>query len=652
LSRAVPALLFSYLIACSGQPAAPLSADVTYTEDRQPCGDRSALRHVYFGDLHYHTRWSWDAYGYELTVSPAEAYAFARSGAKVLLPPLDPATGKGTREAALERPLDFAAGTDHSEFYGELRACTTPGLPGHDSASCAAFRGLGEQQVVAWGTQLALPQGKPRQADICGDDGEACRSAARTVWDEIKAAAEAANDRTGSCSFAALIGYEYTASPNITNQHRNVIFRNAKVPELPITYYEQPTAVGLWKELARQCLDAGAGCQALVVPHNSNWSNGTLYADSYITEQARAAGLDEQQAIQLRTRLEGVAEFFQHKGDMECMPGLSSRPAWAADPQCSFEKERFAPFDDCGEGTGVGGVRDWGCVSRLDFLRGLLGQRLADEKRLGLQLPIGVIGSTDSHNGTPGNTDERTWPGHVGVADDTPEERLGPGNSTHRGLVNNPGGLAAIWAVERSRDAIFEALLRREVYATSGTRIAVRFFGGYSLPDSLCQASDRAEQGYRQGVPMGGRLAAPAGGDGQPRFLVEATADSGTAAHPGTPLQQVQIVKVWLDAGGAAQERVVVVAGDPQNGASVDESTCEQRGTGATSLCGVWRDVDYVPGQAAVYYARVLENPSCRWSTRLCNGIAAGQRPPGCSDPNVQKVIQERAITSAITVSP
>jgi hypothetical protein len=386
----------------------------------------------------------------------------------------------------------------------------------------------------------------------------------------------------------------------------------------------------------------------VVVPHNSNWSNGTLFAGSYLVDQGKGVGLDEKQLLALRARLEPVAEIAQHKGDMECSPGL--REDWTADPQCTFEKIRTPPFEDCGEGTGSGGVKEVGCVSRLDFLRGFLAQRLGDGQRFNQLFPLGVIGSTDSHNGTPGNTDEASWPGHVGTVDDTPEERLGPGNSTHRGLNSNPGGLAAVWAFERSRDAIFEALLRRETYSTSGTRIAVRLFAGWELPDGLCQASDRVEQGYRKGVPMGGRLGARPSGAAL-RLLVEATADPGTASRPGTPLQQVQIIKAWLDASGQAREKVVTVA-DAGGTAGVDAETCKTSGGGASSLCAEWTDPELDPQRPAFYYARVLENPTCRWSTRDCNAVPLAGRPAVCSDPKVPKVIQERAITSAIWYTP
>jgi hypothetical protein len=636
--RWICALIASLIVAACTEEDNPISDEVTYTEQRQVCGDRDPLRKLLFGDLHFHTRHSWDAFGYQLAVTPAEAYTFARGANAVRLPPVG-----AEREVRIDRPLDFAGVTDHAELFGELQICRTPSKLGYDSAACISYRALGEPAVVAWGKTLIFPDGNARQKEICGDDGRACSAAAAEVWGEIQSAAEAAYDRSAACAFTSFVGYEYTATPSLINQHRNIIFRNDRVPTLPVTYFEQPRPLGLWQELQRQCLSGGAGCDVMVIPHNSNWSNGNLFSTAPVI-----AASDPPAMAALRAQLEPVAEVMQHKGDMECITELGG--AWRADPQCSFEKIRFPPFEDCGATPGVGGVQEMGCVSRLDYLRGVLLQGLVDEERLARNIyRLGFIGGTDSHNGTPGNTSERGWPGHVGDADGTPTQRLGPGNSTHRGLTNNPGGLAAVWAKERSRDAIFEALRSREVYSTSGSRIEVRLFGGWRYSDGLCAVGDRVEQGYRQGVPMGGVLQQRPS-DGAPRFFVEARADRGTTARPGTPLQQVQIVKGWLDAELRPQERVFVVAGDPASGA-VDTSTCQSSG-GVDRLCAVWTDPEFDPALRAFYYARVLESPTCRWSTWECIALPEGSRPAGCVDPRVQKAIQERAITSPIWYTP
>jgi hypothetical protein len=622
-----PVVIFctSLLAACS-EPDEPIpGGEVSYTEQRAPCGERDPLRRLYWGDLHVHTKSSWDAYAYGLTVSPDQAYAFGRGG-KLNLPPA------GSRQVMLDRPLDFVSLTDHSEFLGETRLCTTPGSAAYDSETCVNFRKLDAPAVTAWGLQLIIPEGNTRFPDVCGADGAACVDEARRVWKELGAAADRAYDRTDACSFVTFVGYEYTGTPKATNMHRNVIFRNASVIETPVSYYEAPDAWTLWSELDARCA-ATPACDVMVIPHNMNMSNGSMFFPDF---KPRAGLGSPAEAAALRARMEPVLEMFQHKGDQECAGGLAGE----SDPLCKFEKERPASIVDCEESVGWGGMNDQGCISRRDFLRGILAAGMAEQAGVGLNpFRLGVVGSTDSHNGTAGLTREKDWPGHVGFSDDTVLERLGPGNVTHRGLVNNPGGLAAVWAVERSRDAIFEAMRRREVYATSGTRITVRFFGGRGLPEDLCDRADWLERAYRAGVPMGGVLA---GGGGAPRFVVRAARDQKAA-----PLQQVQIVKVWLDSAGVAHHEVFRVAGDPKLG-TVDPATCKTDGAGEEALCAVWQDPAFDARHGAAYYARVLEVPTCRWSTWQCNGIPAADRPPGCSDARIQPVLQERAWSSPI----
>ena len=644
------ALALALLIAtpaCKEDEPRDDGSTVTYTEQRPACQVQQGQRQLLWGDLHAHTTYSWDAFGYDLMVTPAEAYQFAMGGT-VMLPPLDSA-GKGTRPARLERPLDFAGITDHAEFLGETHLCRTVGSASYNSDSCKSFRLKGTNAVSGWGMQLVAGSGQPRQKDICGADGKHCSEAAARVWKDIRAAAESAYDRTAACKFVSFVGYEYTATPKVSNMHRNVIFRNDKATTLPVSYYEAPHAYGLWKALAHQCLDKESGCDVMVIPHNSNWSNGMLF-DPELSRGDGGASLA--QALTLRARLEPLLEIFQHKGDMECRNGLSGMTG-ATDPLCAFEKLRQDPVPDCGEGTGFGGVQEAGCVSRLDFLRGALvkGMQLKD-KHGHNPYRVGVIGSTDSHNGTPGNTWESTWPGHVGVSDDTATERLGKGNMTHRGLINNPGGLAGVWAVENSRDAIFQAMRRKETYATSGTRIKLRFFGGWDMPQDVCsQKSDQAViAAYRAGVPMGGVL--PPRESGAPTFLLQAVHDAGTTARPGARLAGAQVIKLWLDSAGAAHQKVFDLLAPSASKTTVDPRTCKRTGQGVTDICSRWQDPEFKPGQPALYYARVVEDPSCRWSTWLCNQIDPTSRPAGCDSKTTQKVIQERAWSSAIWYQP
>ncbi|MBI3784147.1 MAG: DUF3604 domain-containing protein [Deltaproteobacteria bacterium] len=605
------------------------------------CPNRNALRNVYFGDLHVHTTNSFDAHMFDVRTTPPQAYRFAR-GEPASLPPLDN-DGNGTTTVHIDRPLDFAAVTDHSEYLGEVETCSTPGSPTYDSPTCQQFRSGGVADVRVFGINLTGSRPK-RFKDICGSDGSTCSDAAGTVWQREQEAAAAAYDR---CSFTSFVAYEYSNARSASTLHRNVIFRNDRVA-FPISVYEQNLPQGLWNELKQTCIDSGSGCDVLAIPHNSNESNGRMF----FVEYPGAQSLGEQRTqAQLRASIEPLVEVYQHKGSSECRNGLSGIIG-AADEQCEFEKRRPDPVFDCGDGVGQTGAAGGGCVSRLDYVRGALLAGLKEEIRIGANpYPLGFIGSTDTHNGTPGFTSEETFVGHRGTDDFDLKLRLGHGVLTDGGTVFSPGGLAAVWAEENSRSSIFDALRRKETFATSGTRISVRVFGGWDLPAGLCNNADMAQIGYDRGVAMGGTLPNRPTGAGAPTFVVSALRDPGSAARPGRQLQRLQVVKGWI-ADGAAHEQVYDIAGDADNGADVDLQTCMPRGPGADSLCQQWTDPSFDPALHAFYYVRVLENPSCRWNTYLCNSLAPADRQPACDDPTVPKTIQERAWTSPIWYRP
>jgi hypothetical protein len=375
-------------------------------------------------------------------------------------------------------------------------------------------------------------------------------------------------------------------------------------------------------------------------------SNGNLfYLDPGLPQAKRKA------LASLRERMEPLVEIFQHKGDSECRNGFVG--AGTEDPFCDFEKLRPPGAEVCDGEPGMGGMRLWGCSHPLDFVRNVLLEGLKAEADVGINpFRLGFIGGTDTHNGTPGLVNHLDFGGHIGSADDRPEERLGQGNVTHDGIINNPGGLTAIWAVENSRDALFEALRRREVYATSGPRIEVRFFGGWEYSaEGLCADPDSLpEAGYLGGVPMGGLLPPRVGND-SPVFAVFAHMDPGTEVAPGVPLQRIQVVKGWLDEAGDAHQAVYDVAGG-SSAATVDVETCERSGDGHDALCAVWSDPEFDPGEAAFYYARILENPSCRWSARRCLEVPPASRPELCESGVVPKVVQHRAWASPIFYVP
>ena len=636
----MPAPLLMSLISCGGEltPTPPSNAA------RAACTEHNPLRRVYYGDLHVHTTYSFDAHIFDVRTTPAQAYRFAR-GESVSLPPLD-ANGQGTQRLRLERPLDFAAVTDHSEFLGEVEACSTPGAATYDSPTCQVFRGEPYSAVRAFG--IAFTASLPRRfADVCGANNQECLMRASEVWTRIQQAADAAYDHSARCAFTSFVAYEYSAGPGASTLHRNVIFRNQHVP-FPTSVFEQRKPQGLWAELKATCIDAGTGCDVLAIPHNPNESNGKMFRVEY----PGATTLDAQrEQAAFRAAMEPLVEIYQHKGSSECLNGLSGLLG-QPDEQCEFERRRPPPIEDCGDGTGQTGTAGQGCVSRLDYVRGALLAGLQEDERLGVNpYRLGIIASTDTHNGTPGAVAEDTFIGHRGIDDGTPERQLGMGVLTDGGVLFSPGGLTAVWAEENSRDSIFDALRRKEVFGTSGPRIAVRFFGGWDLPANLCDDPNMLRTSYARAVPMGGTLAPQPTGNAAPTFLIAAMRDPGTTRRPGTLLQRLQVIKGWIETGAAHQE-VFDVGGDANNGATVDEGTCVPRGSGADSLCTVWSDPAFNTNQHAFYYVRVLENPSCRWNMFLCNRLPAEQRPAACSDPEVPKSIQERAWTSPIWYAP
>ncbi|MEX1364738.1 MAG: DUF3604 domain-containing protein, partial [Nannocystaceae bacterium] len=512
------------------------------------CDAYDPSRTVLWGDLHVHTAYSFDAWLHDVRIDPDQAYRFAR-GEAVDLPPLD-MRGNGTQTVQLDRPLDFAAVTDHAEFLAEVETCTQPGSAVFDTPLCTDYRANQNGALVTFGLQLGMASPQ-RFAEICGPGAIDCPQLAAEVWQRTVQAAQAHYDGGPGCEFTTFVGYEWSGMQSLSNLHRNVIFRGDQVPVRPLSYYEAPSAQALWDALDTECLEVD-GCDVLAIPHNSNWSNGRMFRVEY-----PGAGSEASQA-ERRAAMEPLVEVFQHKGDSECSNGVSGILG-APDELCDFEKMRVLPFDDCGDGIGSNGMVGGGCVSRRDFLRGALLEGLREQIRIGENpFEVGFIASTDTHNGTPGLVDEDAYVGHVGREEGTALGRLT--GEVPAGPRNGPGGLVAVWATENSRDAIFDALRRRETYGTSGPRITVRVFGGADLPADLCERGDFVAAGDASGVPMGGELSA---GDGPPRLAISALRDP-----QGLPLQRAQVVKGWVDAAGMAHVEVFDAAGG-DNGASV-----------------------------------------------------------------------------------
>ena len=624
---------------------------VVLPDDREPCAEQNPLRNPYFGDLHVHTQISFDANGYGTRARPRDAYRFAR-GEALDLPPYD-AEGNATRSLTLTRPLDFAAVTDHAEFFGLIDICIDESSAGYDSSTCRSYRD-GDPSMPDWGELTTLLVSPSMPARVCRTQPELCVERTEAVWQEIQAAAEEFQDRSSACEFTTFVGYEWTGNPMGVSLHRNILFRGRSVQRVPVSYLSAHTPDALFDRLEATCLDTDTPCDLLSIPHNGNLGAGQMFAPG--AEPFDAASAER------RARIEPLLEIYQHKGASECLPPGIDDPLVSDDELCRFEMYHpnlcgspGADPDDCvGACTGGGFGFLGGCVGPQDFARGALRNGLTELARIGANpWRLGFIGSTDTHIAAAGGVEEAPYPGHAGETEDAPTERLAlpPGALTY-GRTGSPGGLAVVWAEENSREAIFDAMRRRETYATSGPRIIARLFAGWGYPADLCDAMDQLEQAYDSGVPMGGELG-PRPADASPVFFVSALRDA-----LGAPLQRIQIVKGWLD-GDETREQVYEIAGDPSNGATVDEATCTPTGDGFDSLCETWTDPDFDPSVPAFWFARVVENPTCRWSRHACNAAgvdcaAVDESDPlwACCDPNVQHTIQERAWTSPIWYVP
>lgn len=626
----VVTLLALLLLGASSQ----LSAS-SETEARERCDHFTSARRPFFGDLHVHTRYSLDASTQGTQTTPAQAYQFAQ-GERIGVQPWS-ADGKAQRSLQLARPLDFAMVSDHAELIGEVEMCNNPEVTGHNSWQCRFYRAWPRGAFYLFNYMAAM---RASHLGLCGDDGELCDAAALAPWQEMQDAAETHYDRSSACAFTTFIGYEWTGVAPATggNLHRNVVFRNAQVPELPASYIDTPGETLLWDALENDCNDSDSGCQALVIPHNSNLSAGQMFP----LQRADGSPLDADYAAQ-RQRMEPLVEIMQHKGASECFyaPGITR------DELCAFEqlpRDNIARFNTPPQ-------PDTG------FLRDTWLQGLSQQAQTGINpFRFGVIASTDTHLGAPGAVAEDGFLGHGG--DGVPALKSVPPGLPDK-LEYNPGGLAVVWAEQNTRDALFTAMQRREVYGTSGPRIVSRLFAGFDLEPALCAAPDMAAQGYARAVPMGSDLG-PAPVGAAMTLLLAAQQDAGAGAEPGLPLQKIQVVKGWLDADGQRHERVYDAVGDAEPRGTVDTASCATGGSGHARLCTVWRDPDFDSSQRAFYYSRVVENPSCRWSQRLC--VAGGvdcSRPEtigegfeGCCAAEHRPVVQERAWSSPVWYQP
>lgn len=589
------------------------------------------LRNAYFGDMHIHTRNSFDAYIFNVRTTPEDAYRFAL-GETVQHP-------SGYDITVAGEPLDFLAVTDHGAYLGILPAMDTPGHPLSEVDIAKRMFSTDPEAITnAFQSVGATVRSGVPIPEI--DDRELVYS----VWQDTIAAADKYYRPGEFTTFAA---YEYTSVTNEDrgeatfaggNLHRNVFFEN-EAPDRLFSVHNSPNPEDLWDWLDQQ---RELGMDAISIPHNSNVSDGKMF-DLVTYDQDP---LDRAYSSQ-RIRNEPLVEITQVKGTSETHPALSPNDEWA-----NFEiYDKLLASDVVSRNNG-------------SYVREALARGFAIEKATGINpYKFGFLGATDSHV-AGGAFDEKAYWSKVGIIDGSPEQRgsIPPdGGRSWEGVALDPSaedwfsrwsasGYAVVWAEENTRESIFAAMRRKETYATSGTRIRVRFFAGNGLDEGIVNAPDFIEQGYAEGVPMGGDVIA---GDASPVFAAWAVRDPR-----GAPLQRLQIVKSWLSADGETQDLVYDIAcsdgssPDPathrcaDNGSGVNLEDCSLTGSGgASDLRASWRDPNFDPTLPASYYIRVLENPSCRWST--WDAIRNGTPP----NPDLPTTLQERAWTSPIWVS-
>ncbi len=578
---------------------------------------RDRDRHVFWGDLHIHTAFSYDAFTLGVRALPDDAYVFAKGGT------IQHAVGYPIR---LSRPLDFAAVTDHAEYLGIAR----------ERSLASPETGPSLREVLETGsrwritlnflkvTLLQMRSSATREETFGGDTS----GAASRAWQEIVSAARR-HDQPGR--FSAFIGYEWSSMPDEQNLHRNVIYRSDRVPEIPYSAVDSDDPRDLWKALEEQ---RRRGMEAIAIPHNANLSNGLMYDRVQFDGSPMTADY-----ASTRMRNEPVSEILQVKGASETHPALS-------------REDEFADFEIYDQMLDASGApsEPGGSYARDAFKTGL---ELQVEAGLN-PYRFGVIGSSDGHNASAPVEEDR-YHGKLPLIDGTPGVRLGVTlvlpDSVNRGLQWSAMGLAAVWAEENTRASLFDAMRRKETYATSGPRITVRFFGGWDLEPDLVERPGWVARAYDAGVPMGGTLAG-SGSTAPPRFALVALKDPA-----GANLDRIQIVKGWVDSSGRAREKVFDVAAsdervpDPQShrvgpvGNTVDVASASYTNTiGAAQLRAVWADPEHGPEDEAFYYARVIEIPTPRWSTYDARALGVEAPEPAW--------IQERAVTSPIWVTP
>ncbi|MBY0399280.1 DUF3604 domain-containing protein [Myxococcota bacterium] len=622
------ALVALFALLAPSRPAAAESASAAPTAAKpySPYVDETFPTELLWGDMHVHSSFSMDANSMGNTrLGPGDAYRFAKG---------EVVTSNTGQPVRLDRPLDFLVVSDHAEYMGVLpRLRAKDPLILDDPAGRKLYDGL-----------QAADRGASAMDALIGSlvtnrpllDNAAVK---QSVWDEITRLADQ-HDRPGV--FSALIGFEWTSMPNGDNLHRVVVFADGadKAARMtPVSAFDGDRPEDLWAFLERY--ERQTGGRILAIPHNANLSNGRMFALETSAGKAFDRGYAE-----TRARWEPVVEVTQIKGDGEAHPLLSP-------------DDELADFETWDKGNlNVGRTlpkEPW--MLRFEYAREALKLGLDLHAKLGINpFRFGMIGSTDAHTSLATGAENNFWGKAVGVEPGRPRTEMPFLKSATDPSLDImawqqvAAGYAAVWAKENTRAAIFDALMRREVYATSGPRIQVRFFGGFDFEGGDATRSDVVAIGYRRGVPMGSELpqpkaqpaTQPARGQKAPRFLVLATKDP-----IGANLERAQIVKGWRDRKGELHEQVYDVEVAAKTGSTIDYAHATYTNTvGEAELGVVWEDPDFDPKEQAFYYARIVEIPTPRWNVydEVRLGTKVTDKAP--------KAVQDRAYTSPIWFTP
>ncbi len=609
-------------INCSEDRDRRIVEPITTKVNTQQTADYTETRNAYFGDLHIHTSWSFDAFIYNVRTTPDDAYLFGKGQA---------ISHVSENPIQLNRPLDFMAVSDHSEYMGVMMQMADKDNPlsqlsiaksindPDPKTSQKAFGKIGFSIATNW------PYKELIKEDIL-----------QSTWEKTIAAADRHYEPGKFTTFPA---YEWTSSQAVylnrpmyaQNLHRNVIFKGGTVSGIPFSSFDSQNPEDLWEwmELQRK-----QGIDLIAIPHNANISDGRMYALTKDNEDAIDLAY-----VKSRMRNEPVSEVLQIKGQSMTHPSLSPN-------------DEFADFEVYQHTLGKGELRVQSQV-KGSFVREALKDGLAVKQKIGENpFKFGFIGSTDCHNGAS-NIEEDNNIGKSGVQDPTAQIRMsdGPVQSRNRdGLV---AGVAGVWAKENTREAIFEAFERKEVFATSGPRIKVRFFASWNWDTLNIEQANWVNDAYQLGVPMGQDLVGQNAPNKAPSFIINAIKDS-----EGANLDRVQVVKGWVDQDGQTHEQIIDVAWSdnrvldsngklPTVGNTVDLSTATYRNDiGATMLQTIWTDPSFDATVSAFYYLRVLEIPTPRWTTY--DAVRIGVPLPS----DAPATIQERAWSSPIWYTP